>query len=360
MHYRPFLLAKQGERKALAELEAEYHDQVIPIFVVPPRDWEYAEDRWDKSTQQHIEKLPERLFRARGGRQAFIDTRHLDEPDEVIEGVHLLEWIVDESRALGLQLIPVVDTDSTDNTLSAALNVTARYECGLAMRIPSGRVSVASAEFSRILSIVKPASHEVDVIFDLESEIISDLASRVLIAELQQVLNQGEWRSLTVGGAGFPNETPQGKGIHEVPRSDWHVYLDVRQQLTSLGLEELAFADYVTSGSNPSIDVNPMFLNISSTFRYTISDSWLFTRGQAYKASGGGLGGKAVPSAIRQLMHYPRYNDSPRSQVHDWFDQVLKEGKGGNPTTWRQWSTYHHLRVASDQVASLGVPSTDS
>lgn len=359
MLYRPFLLTKQGERKALAALEAEYHDQFVPVFVVPPRDWEYAEDRWDKSTQQHIEKLPERLFQARGERQAFIDTRHLDEPDEIINGAHLLEWLVDESWALGLRLLPVVDTDSTDSTLSAALNVDARYGGGLALRIPSSRVSVASDEFARILSFVKPASPEIDLILDLEAEIVSDLASRVLTAELQQALHQGNWRSLTVGGAGFPNDTPQGKGIHEILRSDWLVYLDIKRQLSNLGLERLVFADYAVTSSDPSLDVNPMFLNISSTFRYTISDSWLFTRGQAYKASGGGLGGKAVPSAISQLMHYPKYQGSPRSQVHDWFDHVLKDGKGGNPTTWRQWSTYHHLRVASDQVANLDVLLTD-
>lgn len=355
MIYRPIILAKMGERKALETLEADVHEKMIPIFVIPPRAFDYEKGAPQKETLAHISKVPMELRKARGKRNAYIDIRHLDEPDEKVVEQHLLEWLVAESATLGLDLIPLVDTDSSEETLRAAGSIANKRKGGVGFRIPANKLSITSPEVATVLGKLSTNESEIDLILDLESEVTSEIALKAVLPDVREALTNGQWRSVTVGGAAYPNDNPQGKGVQEVPRKDWTTYLAITEQLKSENLPAVDFTDYVISGTEPGLDIDPKFLSISSTFRYANGDFWIFTRGELFKGPGGsGKGGAAVPSALRQLVGYASYIGIPASQVHDWFADVIQgRVNGGNPTTWRRWGTYHHLRVASDQVASL-------
>lgn len=355
MHYRPTIILKMGERQAMETLESEYHDRFTPILLVPPRVWDYDTSSHQKTTVNHLQKLPVEMFKSRGKRKAFIDTRHLDEPDTLVDGTHALQWLVDEAADLGQTLIPVVALDSTSETVISAANVARKRGQGAALRVQlKSNVSVGSKEFAQLLTDLELPPTDIDLILDLASDVVNELATKATLPDLMAINEFGNWRSLTVAGAAFPNDAPQGRGVHEVHRADWSTVRRINFSLRNLGLREVDFSDYVISGDAPGLDIDPKFLTISATFRYTNGGQWLFSRGELYKASGGrGLGGSAMVGTIDLLRQYAKYQAEPHSQIHDWFEGVVDGAtSGGNPTVWRKWATYHHIRTVLDQLSN--------
>ncbi|WP_102158062.1 beta family protein [Zhihengliuella halotolerans] len=355
LHYRPTIIAKLGERRALESLEGHYHDRFTPIMVIPPRDWDYEKNIFSKSTTQHVQKLPEALSKARGNRTAYIDSRHLDEPDALINGEHLLSWLVSEALNCGTTLVPVAKPDSTSGTVAAVASIARKHGNGAAIRVElTGSASITSADFLQVFGALGLPAGSIDLILDLGSDVASDLALKAVLPDVVSATKSRKWKSITVAGAGFPKEAPQGRGVHEVPRADWEFLKQLNSALAAGGIQAVDFSDYAVAGDAPGLDIDPKFLTISSTFRYTNGNYWLFARGDLYKASGGrGLGAAAVPGTIDALRKYVSYQAQPKSQVHDWFDGVVNGTQsGGNPTVWRRWATYHHIRTVLDQLSS--------
>jgi len=355
MNYKPTILIRMGERQALEALEPEYHDRFIPIFLVAPRVWDYDTGAYQKTTLHHLQKLPADLLKARGQRMAFIDARHLDEPDTILDGRHALLWLVDETAKLGQTLVPVVNPQSSVATVRAAASIAKSHGYGAAVRLPlKSSTSLVSAEFSQLITELKLDVADVDLIFDLGANIASELASKAVLPDVIEAVSAGPWRSMTVAGAAFPNETPAGRGVHEIARADWATVNDVNATLRNRGFREVDFSDYVISSDTPGLDIDPKLLTISATIRYTNGNNWLFARGDLYKASGGrGLGGDAMRGTINALRNHSDYREFPNSKIHDWFDGVINRTQsGGNPTVWRRWATYHHIRSVLDQLSN--------
>ncbi|MEW1820892.1 hypothetical protein AB0323_08895 [Arthrobacter sp. NPDC080031] len=164
----------------------------------------------------------------------------------------------------------------------------------------------------------------------------------------------GSWRSLTVAGAGMPapKDLP-GKGVNVIERTDWLTYRQVGSWSASNGVEVPDYSDYGVANYDPVLEVDPRMMNISATFRYTTNEVWLFGRGDLFKGNGGrGLGGAAVAPMLSKLRAHPLYSETTRDLANDWIDSVVDQGvSGGQPTVWRRWATYHHIKTVLDQLS---------
>lgn len=56
--YVPILKWRQGEYQALFTLKAEVKDKVVPLLVIPPREYDFEEEKMKKTVHEHIETLP--------------------------------------------------------------------------------------------------------------------------------------------------------------------------------------------------------------------------------------------------------------------------------------------------------------
>lgn len=351
-HYRPFTLARQGELLAYGQLTAAQHADFTPVFMVPPREWNYDKDAYAKSVEAHLQPIPQKLATARNGAPAYIDLAFLDD-ETPTRGVHPLTWIVESAALLGLPLMPLVSSESTDETLKSASTLNAAQGLGIAIRLGDGEwPSQDSTILAEMLRKLGTATTEVDLFLDYGAE-RSSFVTAALRGEFSAPHFASAWRTITIGGHAWPKDLPTGKGVFEIERSDWMQFETTCQALFPTALRP-GFFDYLVANPDPRLDVDPKLLTISASFRYTSSEAWLFVRGGLYKASGGrGKGGEAVPPALRILQAHPLYSQPIRTETDNWIDLATSGGKPGNSSVWRRWATHRHVEVTLHQLANL-------
>ncbi|WFR83474.1 hypothetical protein [Arthrobacter sp. Y-9] len=359
-HYRPFTLAREGELKALRDLSKEAHERFTPIFVIPARPFDYDKGDHTKSMAQHIAPFPEKLVPARKAPQAFVDTSLLDDERPIHGSTHPIIWLVRKTESLGLALTPVLTPESSSSLVAAARALHHETGRGIALKLtgpewPSKNPSPSQA----ILAAVGVAPADVDLLLDFGADTSSFVASAIQ-TELQAP-SATQWRSVTVGGYAWPAATPADKGVSVLPRHDWRQYSAGRQAFNGPDSRRADFFDHLVINPEAVLEVDPRYLAISATFRYTTEENWLFSRGDLYKASQGrGKGGKAVPTATGPLTQHHLYGTPIRTRADDWIDNTLDSSmpyKPGNAGTWRQWATYRHIEVTLHSLSSLSGPS---
>lgn len=356
IHYRPILLARTGERQGLQDLTDEDHGRFTPIFVAPPRAWNFQTETVDKTLTQHLEKLPAEFGKARGGRDAYIDLCFLTEDLSPVDGMHPLQWLYEHTLEEGVNLIPVVSANSPGDLIAAARDLHSAEDMGVCLRLlPADWPSADPKAFKELLDKLEVGPADVDLVLDLGEDTATHLTLRALAPEIVWARANGSWRSLTVAGAGMPapKDLP-GKGINVLERTDWLTYRQVSSFSASSGIEVPDYSDYGVANYDPVLEVDPRMMNISATFRYTTHEVWLFGRGDLFKGNGGrGLGGAAVAPMLSKLRAHTLYSETTRDLANDWIDTVVDQGaSGGQPTVWRRWATYHHIKTVVGQLSS--------
>jgi hypothetical protein len=356
-HYVPLLLTRRGERTALRETHDALKDQFTPLFVVHPIEWNFDLEALSKSVDVHLEGLPDELWKAWADRAAFIDLIFLeDEP--MSTGVHPLVWLTDQANTLGMNLVPVVSPERTSAYRHAAALVASRDGRGACLRLSVNEWPSLSGTpvIDALLRELGVGPADVDLVLDLAHD-VARTALTALAAELSTLPYLYDWRSLTVAGTGMPATMPAGKGMHVVERQEWHVYRDLlsgRRPPSRLP----TFGDYVISSPEPGGDVDPRFMNISATLRYTTGDNWLIAKGGLFKGNGGkSLGGAAMRPVAASLLSHPDFIGAGHCALEDWVAGVAAGGNGGSPEVWRRYGTRHHLQAVIEQIASLSAPS---
>lgn len=349
-HYVPILLTKRGERSALRDLPYSFSSQMTPILVVAPIDWNFDEERPSKSLTDHLARLPNELYLARGNLESFIDLPFLDDDDEFLaNGQHALHWLTEETQT---PLIPTVSITRSAAYVEAVKDVIDRDKRGACLRLPVDEwPSVAAVDVERLASAIGCDLTQIDLVLDLgeESGALALTASR---QEMVGLPNKHEWRSVVIAATGMPKQIPQGKGIHEIERGEWTNYLAIRGQ----DLERVpTFGDYVIANPDPILDVDPKWLNLSASVRYTVSESWIVPKGDLFKGnSGRSQGAAAVPPVLQLLRAQPSYAGPDHCGLEQWVSSVLDDGgNSGNAETWRRYGTLHHLQFVIEQLATL-------
>lgn len=354
--YVPVVLLKRGERSALSDSKAATLASLRPLFVVPPVEWDYDNGAPKKSIDQHVGGLPDQLVQCWGTAPAFLDTMFLDD-ETTASGEHPLEWMITQCRTRGLPLLPSVSCDRTTAYLEAAQRVVAVDHNGLCLRLPIDEwpAAVGTGDIDRVMQQCGVDPTEVHLVLDL-GEDVGSAARSAAAAELRALPYRTDWRSVSIVGTAMPATMPAGQGLHEVVRDDWTLYRYLVTLRTPLPRVP-SFGDYMVGGVSPSADIDPKFMNISATLRYTIDSAWLVAKGGLFKGNGGlSQGAAAVPPAASRLVNDSRFLGSGHCGFDDWLVPVAHGTGGGNPETWRRHATAHHLEVVTSQIASLGGP----
>lgn len=352
--YVPIILTKRGERAALSALPAEVSQLITPLFVVPPVDWDFENESPKKSLAEHLAPIPQQLVDCWTLSQAFVDLMFLDD-EPAPSGDHGLVWLTEQAEALGLTLIPVVSPNRTSAYIQAAKTVVARQNQGVCVRLSIMEwPEIAGFQtIERTLGEVGVQPVATHLVLDLGDD-VGDAAAVAVASELRALPHLTEWASVAVVGTGMPATMPAGQGVHVVERSEWRIYESLAQLTVPLQRTP-SFGDYVIASTSPVVDVDPKYMNISATLRYTSREDWLIAKGGLFKGNGGkGVGGAAVPPVAAKLVDHPEFFGVGHCGFDDWLISVASSGAGGgNPETWRRQATEHHMTVVTGQLASL-------
>ncbi|WP_082484803.1 beta family protein [Microbacterium sp. Leaf151] len=353
--YRPFTLARAGELAALARVSGTTSGALLPVFQIAPRTWDYEKERYSKTISAHLAPLPEKLASVWGGGSGYVDVSMLDS-EPIIDGQHPLAWLAAQTRVVGTQLAPLVEASSSASAKAAAANLHVAHGTGVGIRLRQiDWTTIDPARLTTLLGDLGVAPNVVDVFVDFEGA-EGAVIEVAVIAELTSLRALGPFRSITVGGAGFPDVNGVPRGTTEYPRDEWRIYSAVRAKLASMSQPTPDFFDnLVLKPDTIELGVDPRFISISAALRYTVTNDYLLAKGELFKGQGGsGKGGAALIPALDELTRHAEYATPVRSQADDWIEAVVAgSATPGNPGKWREWGTVRHIEVVAFQLSTL-------
>lgn len=356
-HYVPILLTKRGERSALRELNPALKPQMTPLFVVSPVDWNFDLDEPNKTVDDHVRGLGKELAACWGAGRAAVDLQFIDAGALMADGSHPLVSLINEGDQHGAQLIPVVSMGRDQAYRQAASQVVAHGQRGACVRLDSNEWPSATGMqlLDALLTELNIHPAEVDLVLDLSDEVAGAPGLSLTAArnELIVLPNVQQWRSVTVAGAGFPKQLSEiARGVTPIARVEWilHQALLAGPRLPRTP----TFGDYAIAHPDPSVNVDPRYMSISASIRYTIDDAWLVAKGQLFKGSGGlGSGGAAIQPLAQAIVSDQRFAGTGHCGGDDWLAAAANGASGGNPEAWRRIGTLHHLTHVAKAVATL-------
>lgn len=354
-HYRPFVLARAGELAGLGRLGMAEKSTIAPILRIPERAWDYENGRYSKTHEDHLKSVPDKLAAAWEHGNGYLDISLL-EKDDPVAGLHPAEYLIREADARSVTLTALVSAASSAAHLAAAAGVHASTGSGVAIQLPQADwTTINPATLSGLMSTLSVVPGEVDIVVDFEGA-DGPVTVVALVSELASLRILGEFRSITVGGAAFPDLAGVPQGTTVFPRKEWLTFVEVQRRLQDHDLPTPDFFDHVVQ--NPDLielGVDPRFLSISATMRYSVSESWLIAKGELFKGRGTtSKGGAALITPLTALVRHPEYATPIRSLADDWIDAVVSGADTpGAPQKWREWATVRHLQVAAHQLSTV-------
>lgn len=349
-HYLPVLKGRQGEYRALRALTPADKAAMTPMVEAIPIPVDHAKNRAPKSTiEKHLAKVPKDVEKHWGTAPIFIDvTKNLGPGAMMADGRHPVTYLCEESRKLGLTIIPVISIHADPTFRSAAKAAITVDKNGVCLRHALDDVldPTFPSTLATLLADLKIGAAEVHFVIDLDAV----QANRVgtILAALKAVLPKlphlHAWASLSLVGTAFPvNFSGFKVGRHTLPRLEWQIW-------KSLGPQPRVptFGDYAIAHPEMS-DMDPRKMRISASIRYTTDAEWVIYRGRNVKDHGYG----EYVIAAGKLAADPVFCGPSFS----WGDQYIADCAAGTDgpgahETWRRVGTNHHLSFVVQQLSS--------
>lgn len=354
--YVPILPTKRGELAAVADLPPDVRSQTTPMFVVHPIDLDFETDVPSKSVAEHVRGLGKKITDNWGIGRAMLDTAFVIDDTDPTGGLRTIGY---DAANAGLQLVPVVSPGRPEAHASAAAELNRDLGTGVCLRLsptqwPNNPQSQAAA--NSLLRDLAVTPEDVDLVLDLGSETRTELVETFARSALATLPNADRWRAVVLAGAAFPRDltgVPKGQ-IVRIPRHDWRLYRRLADEAVDAGQRVPAFGDYAAAHPDPSLSINPRFMSISASLRYTSDSDWLVAKGELFKGRGGGEGGEAVRAPARLLAEHGEFCGAAFSEGDQWIDRIANDSQTscGNPERWRRTATNHHIVFVTDRLAN--------
>ncbi|WP_029889816.1 beta family protein [Polycyclovorans algicola] len=353
--YCPALRMKAGELAGVRELAEDVASCTLPRFIVPPPE--------ERDGTQHelfaVDKTPDissLISRHWYGRAALIDSTYLlDECGRE----RIAEWLpqmFSQARKAGVRAIPMAGLSdlgaieaaafraaiSSDHTLKFAISVSSDDMVG-----PSFQTDLKAA-----LTRLDLAEHDCAVIADFHAADFSDpeLVAPIINGTLELLQDLGLWQHVIFQGTHYPENNPAGHdAVFLWPRNEWIAWKRAVNFDPSTAAN-IMFGDYaadcakIAFGGSGGAPIKH--------YRYTTQDDWLVVRGPK-----DGKNKAAMQRVCQKILVSGKFDGPSFSTADAYIHRTAMNQDGpGNPTTWRQVNTTHHItRVVVDLGKVRGV-----
>ncbi|MFG6440511.1 beta family protein [Roseateles sp. LKC17W] len=360
--YAPSMRLKKGEMEGLRELRDDVADCILPVLIVPPfreRSSSSQEDLFPSG-----EKIPDVggiLAKYWLRRWIFIDPGVLLKEYGLGNALNWLPNIFRRARNLDVFAIPVVSLSDLESGGALAIkhSLPESYRLKLGLRIPSGDMTdpELASRIQSILSGMGVAASDCAVFADFSDADLSDhlLVAPIIRAALEQLQEYGNWQLIAFQGTHYPEKNPAKPGqtvIH--PRNEWLAWRDA-VKFDPTTAEHMIFGDFVAD--HAKLDFSGKRARPIPHCRYAIDSHWIVARG-----NDGGSIQEAMRNVFRRIVASGNFAGPSFSTADAYIDAVAgnSSDSAGNPSTWRQVNTTHHItRVVADIATVRGIPITE-
>lgn len=358
-HYVPILKFMQGERDALAQLEAVQRQRVTPLFEIRPPKPKRTNDRRKTLRMETLEELLARtgphLAKAVPDGRAFIDGLHLAPAQTMASGEHPLAYFLAKARESGVALVPVTGPERDSEYQSTVSAAVAEDKRGVCVRVRKQELFGDNLDeaLSSTLRKAGATRESADLVLDLGPVTPDDVSvfSKSLPGVIGGIDGLLAFRTLTVAAGAFPQSISRIELPTKVQRADWLLWRSLAGKAKPL-VRVPTYGDYAIQGAQPPLPSAALHSG-SPNIRYTANDHWLVVRGRALKRHGY----EQYTALAGHVMEQECY----AGRTFSWGDAYIFGCAGGaetpgSPGVWRKVGTNHHIAKVLKQLTSLHEP----
>ena len=357
--YFPILKWRHKELAALSYLDEAEADYIVPVFELPPEQWNFDIGRPSEDLRTKYARFGITLSAAWRNRLCAIDSPYLSEPSSANRG-HILDLVFEQARTWGCVAYPVFRLQYGEAYLHAVKRAHLQDGHGACLRL---RVEdMDETVFVRVhqtLRAVAVQPSACDLLIDFGADAPPSASNYVLSVTdlLGSVPFLEQWRNVIVARTSMPAALPHDlywpRG--DVSRHEWSGYLSAT---TSTSRSDISYSDYGVA--HPSSEmVDPRLIGRDLSLVYAYDDHW-----DVYAPRGG-----SANEMERIAQNWCRDNAADQRTVNTrsscWADtelQRLATGVGAEHahTLWPQLSTNRHLSVVARQLANSQWVASDT
>ncbi|MFM2667156.1 beta family protein [Vibrio mediterranei] len=353
-NYLPILKWRQGEYQALLRLNKEVKKNLYPLFVIPPVEFDFEEQKPKKSAEQHVEKLADRYIKKWGKALSLIDIDSSLHLDNVSDGRTIPEYIFDELELIGGSFSPVLQLDYDVSYVNAVKKSWLSCQKGMCIRVSLDQLADASSstQISNFHSFIGCPEDKTDLVIDFKKgasyepyENVVELLSMLL----GTVCNVNQYRSIYIVGTSLALDEVKKPGAKQ-QRHDWLFYKSLHSTAKS-DFPNIGFGDYtIETPEFSSLDMRLM--KPAAKIVYSSKNNWIIFKGTSFRDNPAQM--KDLCDALIKSGYYydPAFSNGDK-KIHDCSLGICGTG---NMSTWKEAAISHHLTLAVHQNASLYVP----
>lgn len=350
--YVPVLKWRQGEYQALFTLKADVKDKVVPLLVIPPREYDFEEKRIKKTVHEHVKTFPKRLHTKWGKRLALVDIHDSLEDEIMDDGRPVIEFVLNEAIGLGCNIRPVVGLSKSTSYISCVCSFFTAQKTGIVLRVKLEELLKPSidAELTALMSSLCISSwEEVDLVVDLGEPVNFepyDIFARVVAGAVNKMSGCSTFRSLIFVATSLKISDIKKPGATQ-KRHEWGLFQSLRKEISKT-IYAPCFGDYsIESPSFSSLDMRKM--KPAGKIVYTTDDSWFVPKGSAFR------GNEAqMVDHCNAIISSGNYSTSSFSKGDERINETANGLMNyGNLTTWKTVGVNHHITFVVRQLSSL-------
>jgi hypothetical protein len=358
-HYLPILKGKAGEYDALDHLSPGVKPQVRPIIEVPPVESKYGGElgmpTGPKTTiGEHVSQVAENIRRSWGTvYPVYIDLLHVQEHGCAANGTHPLAYVFDQTHKLGVQAIPVTGLDRPNEYQNAVIDAVQRDARGVCIRVDRQQCSFPTSlavGLQDLIMTLKVGRDQADVILDLGAISPADVNELQTIATsvISELPYIDDWRTVGVGATAMPESVTRDVrpfSINRIDRAERRLWAAIANERDLPRIPN--FCDYGVT--HPAyFDLDPREVSFAGKIRYTAEGIWVIVKGCKLEGAG-----DQFHRLAQILTEQPEFCPNNFS----WGDESIEKCAAleigpGNQTTWVAFTTNHHLKFVTEQLAS--------
>lgn len=245
-HYVPILRWKRAEWVALGNLADADRSHVTPLLELTPYSFRAKKNKPAPDPKDVLTRNAADMLKHWGQAPFFVDLCHLRGGPNLGNGTHPLEFLAQQARQNGLNLIPTTGLNRDISYQNAVASVVATDGLGFCLRVhPSeAQTSDFSSRLSDLQNLIGVTADDTDLFLDYR---LWNGSALPFASIYNSIPNIHQWRTLRVSCGNFPRDlTGFTIGQHQLPRSDWIAW---RTQISAGSLFR-AFRASVTIRSN--------------------------------------------------------------------------------------------------------------
>lgn len=351
--YIPVLKWKLGEKQALAYLDSQTKENIMPLIELQPHNID-ADDNPDDVLKNIVSTFGNHLTRYMEGINTFfLDWNYFNIEYFFPEYNYIKDFFL-EGLAKSFTPIPVIaflDMDNFSKSLEAMDKIRDCLKKGISIRISPRDLKkiepiiglLQKYNFTQNTTVIIDYTRISETDLDIYSEITSVIYNK-LSATITQFILIG-----TGYPEGYPSQFMNNESYAKFERIEQRLWTILKSDISFLSDSTIHYGDYCCTSPTPlPSDLSNM--RPSATIKYTTEDNIHFYKGTQLIRGG-----------------YQQYHDLCKLIVNDpavykgenysWGDSKINEttnpsSNTGNPTTWISIATNHHITLTAKQYAN--------